>query len=106
MNVQAEAANKIILNGLKKRLADTKGNWPENLYEVLWSYLMTPQSSIGETSFLLLYVVDVVITVEIREPLWRVIYTSPDNGSLLKEDFNTTDETCERARVMEMLRKK
>jgi transposase InsO family protein len=35
-NGQAEAANNVILNGLKKRLKDDKGNWVDNLYQVLW----------------------------------------------------------------------
>jgi hypothetical protein len=34
MNGQAEATNKVILNGLKKRIEDAKGNWVENLYQV------------------------------------------------------------------------
>jgi transposase InsO family protein len=33
-NGQAEATNKVILNGLKKRLKDAKGNWVENLNQV------------------------------------------------------------------------
>ena len=35
---QAEAVNKIIVNGLKKRLDDAKGKWVEELPHVLWTY--------------------------------------------------------------------
>ena len=34
-NMQAEAVNKTILNGLKRRLDDAKGNWAEELPNVL-----------------------------------------------------------------------
>jgi len=41
-NGQAEAANKVILVELHKRLDNTKGRWPEELVEVLWAYRCTP----------------------------------------------------------------
>ena len=37
-NRQAEAVNKVILNGLKRRLDGAKGNWAEELPNVLWAY--------------------------------------------------------------------
>ena len=37
-NGQAEAVNKVIVNGLKKRLDDVKGKWVEELSHVLWTY--------------------------------------------------------------------
>ena len=37
-NRQAEAVNKAILNGLKRRLDGAKGNWAEELPNVLWAY--------------------------------------------------------------------
>ena len=37
-NDQIELANRIILEGLKKRLGDAKGRWVEELPSVLWSY--------------------------------------------------------------------
>ena len=41
-NEQAEAVNKVIENGLKKRLDDAKGKWVEELPHVLWTYRTTP----------------------------------------------------------------
>jgi len=41
-NKQAEAANKVILVQLKKRLDKLKGKWSEELLEVLWAYRCTP----------------------------------------------------------------
>ena len=50
-NGQAEAVNKAILNGLKRRLDSAKGNWVEELLNFLWAYQTTPHRSTGETSF-------------------------------------------------------
>jgi len=41
-NGQTEAANKVILVELRKRLDSAKGRWPEELVEVLWAYRCTP----------------------------------------------------------------
>ena len=41
-NGQAEAVNKVIVSGLKKRLDDEKGKWVEELSHVLWTYRTTP----------------------------------------------------------------
>ena len=50
-NEQAEAVNKVIVNGLKKRLDDAKGKWVEELSHVLWTYRTTPFKSTGEIPF-------------------------------------------------------
>ncbi|XP_025692656.1 uncharacterized protein [Arachis hypogaea] len=50
-NGQVESANKIILQGLKKRLDGKKGAWADELASVLWSYRTTEQSSTKETPF-------------------------------------------------------
>ena len=44
-NGQAKAANKVIVNGLKKRLNDAKGKWVEELPHVFWTYRTTPRRS-------------------------------------------------------------
>jgi len=48
---QEEAANKVILVELRKRLDSAKVRWPEELVEVLWAYRCTPQSSTNESPF-------------------------------------------------------
>ena len=42
-NGQAKAVNKVIVNGLKKRLDDAKGKWVKELPHVLWTYRTTPR---------------------------------------------------------------
>ncbi|XP_072088210.1 uncharacterized protein [Arachis hypogaea] len=64
-NGLAEAANKIILQGLKKKLEDSKGEWAELIPEVLWSYNTAEQSSTKETPFRLVYGCDIMIPIEV-----------------------------------------
>ena len=44
-NGQTEAINKVIVNGLKKRLDKVKRKWVEELPHVLWAYRKTPRRS-------------------------------------------------------------
>ena len=60
-NGQAEATNKAIMNGLKKRLDGAKRKWVEDLLNVLWAYRTTPRRSTGETPFSLTYGAEAVI---------------------------------------------
>ena len=57
-NGQAEVVNKVIVNGLKKRLNDAKGKWMEELSHVLWTYRTISCKSIGETPFSMTYGVE------------------------------------------------
>ncbi|XP_070015310.1 uncharacterized protein [Nicotiana sylvestris] len=70
-NGQAESTNKVIINNLKKRLEESKGNWPEVLPGVLWAYCTTVKTSTGETPFSLVYGAEALIPVEIGEPSTR-----------------------------------
>ena len=65
-NGQAEAVNKTILSGLKKRLDSAKGNWAEELPNVLWAYRTTPCRSTRETLFSLTFGAKMVIPVEVN----------------------------------------
>lgn len=67
-NGQVEAANKIILSGMKKKLDKSKGLWIEYLDEILWSYHTTPHSTTQEAPFRMVYGVDAMIPVEINTP--------------------------------------
>ena len=54
-NGQAEATNKAIVNGLKKRLDGTTVWRAEELPNVLWAYRTTPRRSPGEAPISLTY---------------------------------------------------
>ena len=47
-NGQAKPANKVILQGLKKRLDQAKRRWIEELHSVLWAYHTTIHFTTGE----------------------------------------------------------
>ena len=70
-NGQAEAINKVIVSGLKKRLDDAKGRWVEELPHALWMYRTTPRRSTGETPFSMSYGAKAVILIEIGFPTLR-----------------------------------
>lgn len=41
-NEQAEAANKVMLRGIRRHLKEAKGRRVDELPQVLWSYHITP----------------------------------------------------------------
>ncbi|GAU45897.1 hypothetical protein TSUD_24990 [Trifolium subterraneum] len=93
-NGQAEAANRVILRGLRRRMGASKGNWTEELHNVLWSYKTTPHSTTGETPFRLTYGREAVIPVEIGEPSLRIEYPPEEdiNDELLREELDLVEE--------------
>ena len=99
-NGQAEAVNKVIVNGLKKRLDDAKGRWVEELLHVLWTYRTTHRKSTGETPFSMTYGVEVVIPLENGFPTMRSsAFTSDGNNELLKKNLDLIEERRENAMV-------
>ncbi|XP_072056251.1 uncharacterized protein [Arachis hypogaea] len=70
-NGLAEAANKVILHALKKKLDDAKSLWAELIPEVLWGYNTTPQTSTKETPFRLVYGSEAMIPVKISQSSFR-----------------------------------
>ena len=99
-NVQAEANNKVIVNGLKKRLDDAKGRWVEELLHVLWTYRTTPRRSIGERPFSMTYRAEAVIPLEIGFPTLRMSLFTPDNNNnLLEKSLDLTEERRENVMV-------
>ena len=99
-NGQVEAVNKVIVNGLKKRLDDAKGKWVEELSDVLWTYQTMPRKSIGETPFLMTYGAEAVIPLENGFPTMRTsTFTSDGNDELLKKNLDLVEEWRENAMV-------
>ncbi|MCI16727.1 gypsy retrotransposon integrase-like protein, partial [Trifolium medium] len=107
-NGQAEAVNRVILRGLKRRLDEANGNWAEELHHVLWAYRTTPHSTIGETPFRLTYGTEVVIPVELNELSWRTAYPlqEQNNSRALREELDVIDETRNFATIAESVVKK
>ena len=99
-NRQAEAINKVIVNGLKKRLDEAKGKWVEELPHVLWAYRTTPRGSTGETPFSMTYGVEAVIPLETGFPTLRTdAFTLDGNDKLLGKNLDLIEERRESAMV-------
>jgi len=101
-NGQAEAANKTILDGQKKRLAAKKDSWSDELEDVLWSHLTTPRQATGETLFALVYGTECVIPAEMTVPsLRQTLFPEheTDNTQRLLDELDLIDERRDSALV-------
>ena len=99
-NGQAETVNKVIVNGLKKRLDDAKGKWVEELPHVFWTYRTTPHRSIEETHFSMTYGAKAIIHLETRFPtLWISSFTPNNNDELLEKSLDLIEEQRENIMV-------
>ena len=83
-NGHAKATNKAIVNGLKKRLDETKGMWAEELPNVLRAYRAILRRSMGETPFFLTHGTEIVIPAKISLCSARVLgFASTKNEELM-----------------------
>ena len=99
-NGQAEAVNKLIVNGLKKRLDDAKGKWVEELPHVLWTYRITPRRSTGETPFSMTYEAEAVIPLETGFLTLRTGSFNPrDNDEQLTKSLDLIEKKRENVMV-------
>ena len=99
-NGQVEVVNKVIVNGLKKRLDDAKGKWVQELSHVLWTYRTTPCRSTGETLFSMTYVAEAIIPLETGFPTLRSSsFTPSGNYGLLEKSLDLVEERRESAMV-------
>ncbi|XP_070004248.1 uncharacterized protein [Nicotiana sylvestris] len=99
-NGQAESMNKVIIKNLKKRLEESKGNWPKVLPGVLWAYRITTKISTGEIPFSLIYGAEAVITVEIGEPSMRYTQTTEEsNEEEMRINLDLLEERREAALI-------
>nr|XP_017227761.1 PREDICTED: uncharacterized protein LOC108203368 [Daucus carota subsp. sativus] len=77
-NGQAEVANRIILDGLKKRVEKAQGSWADELLPILWAYRTTCKVSTGATPFQLAYGAEAVVPLEITHTYSRVQQYEPE----------------------------
>ena len=78
-NGQVEAINKVIVNGLKKRLDDANGKFMEELSHILWTYRTTLHRSTGETPFSMTYGAEAFIPLKTGFPTLRTSSFTPSN---------------------------
>ncbi|KAL0416438.1 UNVERIFIED_CONTAM: hypothetical protein Slati_3475700 [Sesamum latifolium] len=92
-NGQVEVTNRILVQGIKRRLERVGGNWTEELTSVLWAYRTTPIGSTGETPFSPVYDTEAIIPAELGMPSHRVMNFSEEcNENLLRENLDLIEE--------------
>ncbi|XP_074352389.1 uncharacterized protein LOC141691558 [Apium graveolens] len=64
-NWQSEVANRIILDGLKKRVLRSRNTWEDELLPILWAYHTTCKATTEATPFMLAYGAEIVVPLEI-----------------------------------------
>ncbi|XP_027936375.1 uncharacterized protein LOC114191403 [Vigna unguiculata] len=99
-NGQTEAANRVILRALRRRVTTAKSVWPEELPGILLAYHTTPQSTTRETPFSLVYGTDAVLPLEIGQPSFRVRTFSialTEDGT--RANLDLLDEVRDAARI-------
>ncbi|XP_058181186.1 uncharacterized protein LOC131299618 [Rhododendron vialii] len=74
-NGQVKVTNRTIKKGIKKRLREAKGAWPDELYNVLWAYHTTPRTVTGETPYSLAFGAEAVVPIEIELFNYRTVST-------------------------------
>ena len=99
-NEQADGINKVIMNGLRKRLDDAKGKWVDEFPHVLWTYWTTPCKSTGETPFSMTYGAEAVIPLETGFPTLRTsLFALDNNNHLLEKSLDLVEEQRENVTV-------
>jgi len=71
-NGQVEAANKGLINLIKKKVKENAKSWHKILDQALWAYRNSPRESTKTTHFRLTFGHDVVLPAEIRLQTTRV----------------------------------
>ncbi|KAL0404564.1 UNVERIFIED_CONTAM: hypothetical protein Sradi_2097200 [Sesamum radiatum] len=88
-NGQVEVTNRILVQGIKRRLERVGGNWAEELTSVLWAYRTTPRGSTGESPFSLVYGTEAIIPAELSILSHRVMNFSKEcNENLLRVNLD------------------
>ena len=90
--------NRTLLKIIKAKLDDTKGDWPEELPNVLWAYRTTARTPTGETPFRLTYGIEAVIPVEVGViSIRREVFNEESNDDHLRINLDCLDEIRDKA---------
>ena len=99
-NGQVEATNKTIFKLLKKKLGDRKGDWAEDLPEVLWAYQTIRRTPTEETIYALAFGTKVVIPTELGSRSLRVeTFRAESNDEGLKLHLDLLQEKRDQAQI-------
>ncbi|XP_013699873.2 uncharacterized protein LOC106403603 [Brassica napus] len=99
-NGQAEASNKIIIDGLKKRLDLKKGCWADELDGVLWSHRTTPRGATKSTPFSMAHGVEAMAPAEVNVTSLRRLRIPQNielNSDMLFDALDAIEERSDQA---------
>ncbi|XP_068302756.1 uncharacterized protein [Pyrus communis] len=97
-NRRAEASNKIILDYLKKTLANKKGKWPNELLRCLWAYRTTKRRATGDTPFSLVFGSEAIIHPNvIKSSITALLLSIEQNSKEIAISLDLTEEKREQA---------
>lgn len=90
---QEEATNRVIVDGLKKRLEEANGKWVDELPQSLWMYHTTPKRSTRETPFSMTYGSKAIIVLETGFLTMKYDqFNSSSNEQLLSTNLDLAEE--------------
>ncbi|KAH7840417.1 hypothetical protein Vadar_016551 [Vaccinium darrowii] len=99
-NGQAEASNKSISSGLKRRLTNKRGKWVEELPKVLWGYRTTPRRGTGRTPFSMAYGTEAVLPLAAVAPSARTEAFHPaTNDEHLASELDQIEDLRDEANI-------
>ncbi|XP_076891664.1 uncharacterized protein LOC143543166 [Bidens hawaiensis] len=99
-NGEVERANRTIVGGIKKRLANYKSGWVDQLPHVLWAIRTQRNTSNAETPFSLPYSTEAMIPAEVGVPSPRVTLQN-DSEAERRLDLMLLEERPELAAIRE-----
>nr|CAD1834502.1 unnamed protein product [Ananas comosus var. bracteatus] len=96
-NGQAEAANKIIINLMKRHIRKYPRKWNEKLFKILWACRTSVKTATGMMPFQLVYGHEAVVPAEITVPSLRVEkqkeLSANEYSNLMNEGMEEIHET-------------
>ncbi|XP_058217480.1 uncharacterized protein LOC131328563 [Rhododendron vialii] len=99
-NGQAEATNKTVCAGIKRRLDSKRGKWAEELPRVLWAYRSTSRRSTGQTPFAMAFGMEAVIPLKSRFPTLRTeTFDSETNNDAVATELILAEEKRDDAQL-------
>ncbi|XP_074346226.1 uncharacterized protein LOC141684996 [Apium graveolens] len=99
-NGQAEVANRIIFDGLKKRIEKSRNKWVDEILSILWAYRTTCRVTIGATPFMLAYGAESVVPVEISHSSPRIqAYNVEENEEEQRLALDLIDEVRDKSQA-------
>jgi hypothetical protein len=104
----AEMINRMIINGLRKKVQEKQKDWPDMFEEILWAYRTTPREATQQSPYSLVYRMEAVTHLELVTHSFRIdSYNESNNSKARTTDLDNIPEIRERAqvRIMEYQRR-